>query len=306
MRGISKAAMLVLSLWAAQDVGAEDVDRGRLLADAMKVSQSIGDALSVCREMASSRDVEKDVAETPHLLGGIMPTDEDWPEAKALYLDMLRAGCAYDHEASEQVYADTLGSSLSAEDIDALLAFYRSDLGGRFLDATLDANNASNRAAKQLPEAETAYETFAEALQLLLGQRDAPVVPDEEPHVIKALASMDDAMAMSDRMMKGIQAGSVRGALALGAPHSAVKAERIEGLAQQYEEQASVRDGRYGASIDYELFRNDTIGDSLIRAVFLHRFEKHGVVWQFVWYRGKDGWVLSDMRYADDLTSLFR
>lgn len=46
--------------------------------------------------------------------------------------------------------------------------------------------------------------------------------------------------------------------------------------------------------------------DSLIRAVFLHRFERYALVWQFIWYRGGDGWVLAHLRYGDDTGAMFR
>lgn len=307
MRLLSKGAMLALSLLAGQDAKAADTASGRLLADAMKVSQSVDDALAMCEEKAVSRDVEKDVADTPHLLGGVMPEDAEWPEVKALYLEMLKAGCAFDRAAAEQAYVDTLGQSLSAADIDALLAFYRSDLGERFLEATLEANNASGRSATPLPKAETAYEEFAKSLQSVLERRNMHVSSTaQSPRVIHALTSMDDTVATNDRMMKAIVAGDVRGALESSLPHAAVTAEQVEALIVQIEEQAPVRSQRYGLSIDYELLRNDMIGDSLIRTVFLHRFDRHAVAWQFVWYRGDDGWVLSNMRYADDLDALFR
>jgi hypothetical protein len=63
---------------------------------------------------------------------------------------------------------------------------------------------------------------------------------------------------------------------------------------------------RFGASIGYELLRNDTVGDSLQRTVFIHRFDKHAMAWMFIWYRGKDGWVLNNFSYVDNPAMLFR
>jgi hypothetical protein len=47
-------------------------------------------------------------------------------------------------------------------------------------------------------------------------------------------------------------------------------------------------------------------GEHANEAIFLHRFERHAVVWQFLWYRGKDGWLLSNISYTDQLPQLFR
>lgn len=298
---------LPLSLLFVHGVCAQEGERARLLAEEMQSSKAFQDSISICVEKAEQTKVEDDVAKTPGLLGDIVPGDKDWPEAKGLYIRMLKAGCAYDPAPPLRAFAQALDQSLSASDIDALIAFYRSELGRRFVQASLVANNAANRANTPLPEAERSYEDFGAALQALLARRTPPKPPaSEKPQVAQAVASMDAAMTLSDRMMRSIEAGNTREALTLGQPHAAITAEQIEALIQQVEQQKPIMDDRYGASVDYELIRNDTIHDSLIRAIFLHRFERHAVVWQFLWYRGKDGWVLSNISYTDQLPQLFR
>lgn len=305
MKSGALAAALPLLLFV-QGVCAQEGERGRLLAEEMQFPRAFMDSLAICVEQAEQRDIEADVAKTPGLLGDIVPGDKDWPEAKALYIRMLKAGCAYDPAPPLQAYAQSLDQSLSDSDIDALLAFYRTELGRKFVQASLVANNAANRANAPLPEAENSYEEFGTALRALLERRQAPEpAAAGKPPVVQAMASMDAAMALSNRMMRSIEAGNIREALTLGKPHTAIAAEKIEALVQQVEQQRSTMDDSYGASIDYELIRNDTIHDSLIRAVFLHRFEQHAVVWQFLWYRGKGGWVLSNISYTDQLPQLF-
>ena len=306
MKSLSMAMALPLFLFV-QGVCAQEGERGRLLAQEMQFSKAFQDAITICVEKAEQRKVEDDVAKTPGLLGDIVPGDKDWSEAKELYIDMLKAGCAYDPAPPLQAFEQALGQSLSASEIDALIAFYRSELGRKFVHASLVANNAANRANAPLPEAENSYEDFGAALQALLARRTPPKPPaSEKPQVVQAVASMDAAMTLSDRMMRSIEAGNTREALTLGKPHTVITAEQIEALIQQVEQQKPGMDERYGKSVGYELIRNDTIHDSLIRAIFLHRFERHAVVWQLLWYRGKDGWVLSNISYTDQLPQLFR
>jgi hypothetical protein len=306
MKSWARAMTLSLSVLFVQSVCAQEGERGSLLAEEMQFSKAFQDAIAVCVESAEQRNVENDVAKTPGLLGDIVPADKDWPEAKELYIRLLKAQCAYDPAPPQQAFARALGESLSASDIDALIAFYRSELGRRFVQASLAANNAANQANTPLPEAEGAYEDFGAAIQALLARRKPPDAPAvEKPRSVQAVASMDAAMSLSDRMMRGIVQGNVREAIGLALPHVVMTAEQMEALIQQIEQQKPIRDARYGASVDYELIRNDTIHDSLIRAIFLHRFERHAVVWQFVWYRGKDGWLLSNISYTDQLPQLF-
>ena len=303
----SWAMALPLTLLFVQSVCAQESERGRLLAQEMQFPKAFQDAISVCVENAEQRKVEDDVAKTPGLLGGIVPGDKDWSEAKDLYIRMLKAQCAYDPAPPQQAFAQALGESLSASDIDGLIAFYRSDLGRRFVQASLAANNAANRANTPLPEVEGAYDDFGAGVQTLLARRKPPEAPaGEKPRIVQAMASMDAAMALSGRMMRSIETGNIREALTLGLPHTVITAEQIEALIQQVEQQKPVMGERYGKSVGYELIRNDTIHDALIRAIFLHRFERHAVVWQLLWYRGKDGWVLSNISYTDQLPQLFR
>jgi hypothetical protein len=305
MKSMLRTAGLSLLLLFAHGVFAQDSARVESLIAEMQVKESYQDSVSVCLEKAEQRDVTVDVAKTPGLLGGILPSDKDWPEAKGLYIRMLKAGCAYDTRQPVAAFTRSLDESLSPSDAEALIAFYRTDLGRKFVQASRAANMAAYRANAPLPEADGAYDAFATALQALLARRKPEPTVSEGPRVVKAMTSMGAAMALSDRMMKGITAGHIREAVELGLPHSTIPDEQGESLIKQIEQQKSIQDVRYGPSTGYELVRNDTIQDSLIRAIFLHRFERHAVVWQFVWYRGKEGWVLSGLKYTDDLPQLF-
>lgn len=305
MKSLSAAIALPLCLFL-QGVCAQDGDRVGVLAEEMAVSKAYQDSISVCLEKAGQRDVEADVAKTPGLLGGIVPGDIDWPEAKALYARMLKAGCAYDSAQPIDAFTKALGETLSPAEVEALIVFYRSELGRRFVQASLVANNASYRAMVPSAEADGAYEAFASQLEALLARRKPAELPtSDQPRVAQAMASMDEAVAASDRMMKGIVAGQAREAIEVGMSHSTIPAETGAALLQQIEQhKPTIED--YGASVDYELVRNDTIHGSLIRTVYLHRFERHAMVWQFVWYRGKGGWVLSSLKYSADLPQLFQ
>lgn len=104
---------LSLSLVFVQSVYAQEGGRARLLAEEMQSSKVFQDSISICVEKAEQRKVEDDVAKTPGLLGGIVPGDKDWAEAKELYIRMLKAGCAYDPAPPLQAFERALGQSLS-------------------------------------------------------------------------------------------------------------------------------------------------------------------------------------------------
>ena len=220
---------------------------------------------------------------------------------------MLKAGCAYDSTAPVAAFAEGLGDALSPSEIEALIAFYRTPLGQSFVRASREANKAAYRVQAPLPEAVGAYDAFAADLKRLLERR----APEErrqagKPAAPKALSSMDDAMALSNKMMQVLAEGNASEAIKLGLPHSTIPTAKADELIRLFDQQKPIRDASYGDGLDYELIRNDTVHGALINAVFMHRFERHAMVWQFIWYRGKDGWLLSSIKYADDLTQLVR
>lgn len=309
MRILSMIGVLLLcpALSQAQEPDAEAIARGMAIAHEFRYGQALHDGEEVCREQAREQDVRELLATSPHLLGGVTPDDTDWSEAEGLYIRMLEAGCSFNRDAIVHAYALALGQALSADDAEAIIAWYRSDLGQRLIDASLQANVAAHQAHGVAPEAETAYEDFSTALGALLARRQPVDAADaSDPAVPEALPSMDAAVALGDRFIQAIVAGDARDGIALLLPHTVATKAQFGTLATQLEQHRPVWEERHGASVGHELIRNDTISDTLIRTVFLQRYERYGIVWQLVWYRGQAGWYLVNVRYADEPAQLFR
>lgn len=306
---VAMALALVAPAGHAGDDDDGPLARGLEITREFRLVEGLKDGEAICREHAQGQDVAALVAQMPELLGGIQPDDPEWELARALYLDAVAAGCQYDIGAIERAYALELGRALSEDDTAQVLAFYRSDVGTRLLDASMLANIASHRATRPLPGAENAYTEFLDRMKAIVAQRpNAPATqaPGPAVPVARPVPAMNDVVALSDRAMQRIAAGDVHDAFALLRPHAVLPGDRIDHLAGQFEQQAPIRAERYGRSVDYDLLRNDSIGDALISTVFLHRHERYAVVWQFGWYRGEDGWYLTHVRYSDELVQMFR
>jgi hypothetical protein len=60
------------------------------------------------------------------------------------------------------------------------------------------------------------------------------------------------------------------------------------------------------SSTEFELLRETALSPSLVRFVYLERFERGGVLWVFVMYHGTDsGWRLSWVDYGTHLAGIF-
>lgn len=279
---------------------------GQRLTQAMGFAETVQQSLEVCKENMAQHDVEKAVEATPGLLGGIKPGDAEWAQARELYIELLEAGCDYNPVPPEEAFVRATEEALSVADIEALVAFYATDLGKKYRAASLKANAASYRALKPTVESQTSYAEYEENLQALLAGRQKPIEKPRDLKTVNALPSADAAVALSDRIMQGVTAGKISEALALVGPHAVLSDEQIDSLVKQIKEQQPTVAARFGASLGYELLRNDTAGGSVQRTVFLQRFERHAMLWVFLWYRGRDGWVLNNVSYVDNLSLLFQ
>lgn len=302
----SSSAVALAALLALPPAGAMERSPGQALTDVMGFAQTYEDGEALCMEKAAQTDVEKDVAANPDLLGGIRPTDAEWTEARALYVELHKSACRYDIPLVAEAFTQALDASLSVPDLEALVAFYRSDLGQKFREASLHANMAAHRVMMQSELSNAAYAAFGEAIAGLLARRAPAPASEPVPKPVQALPDATAAIALSDQIMKAIANGQVRDALDMVKPHTSAPDAQFDAMVEQIRQQKPVVDSRFGENLGYELLRNDTIGDSLTRPVFLHRLERGGMVWLFTWYRGSEGWLLSNVRFVDDATLLFR
>ena len=62
---------------------------------------------------------------------------------------------------------------------------------------------------------------------------------------------------------------------------------------------------QFGAPLGYELIYENMLGTSLVRLVYLHKFEKHFIYWSFTFYKPDDVWVMDAFNFKDDVDKLF-
>jgi hypothetical protein len=62
---------------------------------------------------------------------------------------------------------------------------------------------------------------------------------------------------------------------------------------------------RFGKSIGFELVSEEKVGDSLIQYMYLQKFEKHEMVWRFIFYKSQERWLLNTFNFNDQVKPLF-
>lgn len=62
---------------------------------------------------------------------------------------------------------------------------------------------------------------------------------------------------------------------------------------------------RFGKVLGSEFIREDKIGESYIRYVFIQKCENHATRWMFIFYRPKQEWVVNSVKWDDKTEVLF-
>lgn len=59
--------------------------------------------------------------------------------------------------------------------------------------------------------------------------------------------------------------------------------------------------GLYGTPVGIEKIREEDLAPSLKRLVYLQKFEKYPVAWEFYFYKPKDTWVIYTLNFKDEI-----
>jgi hypothetical protein len=128
---------------------------------------------------------------------------------------------------------------------------------------------------------------------LLVG---SPVRADE-----KAAAS-PEPKAAAEQFLAGVRDGKIEpayDALMVGSP--------ILEQTQQYmmlKGQTQSQMQLFGKALDYEFLQQREIGKSMVILKYVLRYEKDGVTWTFVFYRPKDRWLVTAIKYLPSIQYL--
>ena len=62
----------------------------------------------------------------------------------------------------------------------------------------------------------------------------------------------------------------------------------------------------YGKPFDFETIHNEQLSPSLIRLVYLLKFEQLPVTWEMYFYKPRDDWKLSNITFVDQFQNISR
>ena len=81
--------------------------------------------------------------------------------------------------------------------------------------------------------------------------------------------------------------------------------EEIDAMRVKSEDQLGMMARRFGNLIGTEFVTTQNAGDSLVRYVYIQKFQKHATRWMIVFYRPEKNWLINVIVWDDQLHNLF-
>ena len=119
------------------------------------------------------------------------------------------------------------------------------------------------------------------------------------------LADKDELRAFADQIVAAAADGRVADAFALMRPRMPLSEEEINAAEELTVRQLKMVAPRYGDAVGYEFIRSDVAGESLVKLLYIVKYEKHIVRWEFIFYRPHDKWMLNNFKWDDQAIRLF-
>lgn len=142
---------------------------------------------------------------------------------------------------------------------------------------------------------------------LLLVVAFAATAAGQETAAPKSLPSLAEARKLADRAVASAQRENFDDAYGAVKPYWPLAAVEIDGLANQMRTQWPMVQQRYGKSLATEFIKEEKVGDSFVRYIYLQKFERHALRWIFTFYRpAGEGWLVNGVSWDDGVAELFR
>ena len=121
-----------------------------------------------------------------------------------------------------------------------------------------------------------------------------------------SLSDKEAAQTLAESVMEGVSKGKFKEGLSKLRPYTVVPVAEFDVQMGKMDMQIPAIAQRFGRSIGYDFVEEEQLGESLIQYVYLQKFEKHVMVWRFIFYKPKDKWLLNTWYFNDQVEPLFK
>ena len=123
----------------------------------------------------------------------------------------------------------------------------------------------------------------------------------------EGLKDTEAAVALAESFMEilGSEEGGVQAAFDEIAPCWPIGGQEVGTMVMQTIQTRPLLEERYGERLGHLLISQEKVADTVLRLVYLERFEYSALRWSFYFYRTSDGWIVNTMHWDDQIMLLF-
>ena len=125
-------------------------------------------------------------------------------------------------------------------------------------------------------------------------------------HAAESLSSKEDARLLAKAVMESVSKDKFKQGLSKLRPYTVVPVAEFDAQMEQLDMQIPAISHRFGKSVGYDFIEAEQLGESLMQYVYLQKFEKHVMVWRFIFYKPNDKWLLNTWYFNDKVQPLFK
>jgi len=125
-------------------------------------------------------------------------------------------------------------------------------------------------------------------------------------HGQAAELSENGSKELTDQVMVLLAANKVSAGFDLLKPHWLLSEKEFTDMAAKTEQLLSQISTRFGAMLGMEFVTSQHAGKSLLRHIYMQKFAKHVLRWQFTFYKPQGQWFLSSVRFDEQIDMLFK
>ena len=121
-----------------------------------------------------------------------------------------------------------------------------------------------------------------------------------------ALRTEGDVENLCENALSHIVDGDLEQGIATLRPYAmSISKEDVDSLENQLVSQAATIKDSYGDPIGFVLISKDNLKDTILKAVYVVKYERHLIRWTFIFYKPYDSWILDYFNYDDSIEALF-
>jgi hypothetical protein len=121
-----------------------------------------------------------------------------------------------------------------------------------------------------------------------------------------ALRTEGDITDLCENALSHIVDGDIAKGIAALRPYAlSISKSDMDSLENQLLGQADTIRESYGDPIGYVLISKANLKDTVLRVVYVVKYERHLIRWTFIFYKPYDSWILDFFNYDDSIEDLF-